>query len=336
MMTPVATAAPRTAHGDPPGRTDEHASSPAPASRARRISASARSSRSTTRRASPRPQSDRARLSHRSAWRMWASIPSGITLGSPLGPHARRRRREMRLEPVHRLLLKAVEMRETDSEFAGDPPRLLLLRDHRAQDALLALRKALDRGRDLLDHNGILHAREAIRGAEVLHQLTLRALDHREHALAVERVEDATSDPIRRKRAEPHAPAGVVALHGFDEADGTLLDHVHDDLPAEAQAHRQLEDERLVRLDEACAAPRVAAPLVPLPQARFLSRGKQGELAQPVQIVGNHRAVHYRRISTAARRRSPRTNQNGNWFSRNSPFPPSVSTLNVARTLGLK
>src|SRR5438445_13272637 len=106
---------------------------------------------------------------------MWASIPSGITRRSPLRPRSRRSRHQMRLEPLHRLLLKAVEMRETDAEFAGDAPRLLLPRDHRAQDALLALWEAPDRGRDLLDKQGILHARPAIRRPQGPPQAPLRA-----------------------------------------------------------------------------------------------------------------------------------------------------------------
>src|SRR5438309_10174606 len=130
---------------------------------------------------------------------MWASIPSGITIRLLLGPHSRRGRREIRLDSRDRLLLKPIEMGETDLEFASDPPRLLLPRNHRPEDALLAVRKALDRGDDLLDHHRILHARQPLRRAEVLHARPglLFGLDRRDQPLAGACIEDRTPARVR-------------------------------------------------------------------------------------------------------------------------------------------
>src|SRR5205807_4653096 len=67
-----------------------------------------------------------------------------------------------------------------------------------------------------------------------------------------------------------------------------LLDHVHDDLLAQAQEHRHLEHEGLVGLDQAGAAAHIAAALVGPPEPGFLVRPKQDDLLDLTHVIAKH------------------------------------------------
>ena len=86
------------------------------------------------------------------------------------------------------------------------------------------------------------------------------------------------------EETEGDAALPVEALCRLDESDRALLNDVHDAL-ARAPRQRRLEDERLVRLDEALPRRPVAALLERLPQGLFLLGRKEFNFFEFSQIL---------------------------------------------------
>ena len=88
-------------------------------------------------------------------------------------------------------------------------------------------------------------------------------------AFLPQEVGHAAADAMHGEQAERDAPRRVIALDGFDEADGALLDDIHD-AGQRAVRHGLLEDERLVRFDDPAARNHVAARLIRPPERCLL------------------------------------------------------------------
>jgi len=103
-----------------------------------------------------------------------------------------------------------------------------------------------------------------------------------------QRVQHAPADPIGGKGREPHPSGGVETLHGLNQPDRPLLQHVHQHDVWGADLHDELKHQRLVRFDEPQAALGVFLDAVLIPQLLLVLGPQQRDFLQFFQIRSQH------------------------------------------------